>query len=109
MQFDLGVVSGVAQDLLDGVDHARSLHRAEVHRSAVIDHFSGANRSGHNVIDVSPIADLLSIAPHHERVLPDKSARNHGYNSMVLVTPRTIHGEVPAGRCFQSVVTVISL
>ena len=109
MEFDARVVAGIAQHLAHGVDHAGALHRAEVHRRAVIDHFRGAEGARNNIADVGPVADLLTVAPDDKGVLPDEGARDHGNHGVVLVAALAVNREVAAAGGLQAEVAVVRL
>src|ERR1700688_361071 len=76
------------------VDDFYALHRSKVDSRAVVDFLAREDRPFDDVFDVGPIADLRSVAPHFEWILPEKGARNHGYDGVILHTPRSVHREV---------------
>src|SRR5207248_3092397 len=86
-----------------------ALHGAEIYGRAVIDFFSGKDRSFDDVINVGPVADLRAVAPDFERILPQEGARNHGDDRVILHASRTIHGKVTARSAAQTVLFGIGL
>src|SRR5271156_4413660 len=89
-QADVRLQSGKLKDHLRGVDHSDAFHRSEINCGTVVDFFSSENCSADDVIHIGPIADLRAIAPDIKRILPDKSARDHCYDIVILQSARSV-------------------
>src|SRR5271167_57449 len=107
-QLDLGFMPREIADHSHRVDDLYPLHRSQVNGRAVVDFFASENRAFNNILDVCPIADLRSVAPYFEGVLPKESPRNHRDYGMVLHPPRSVHREVAARGCAHAVFFRIS-
>src|SRR5277367_3198773 len=89
-------MSGEITDHLHCIDDLYALHRSQVNGRTVVDFFTCKNRPFDDILDVCPISDLRSVAPHFEGILPKESPRNHRDYGMILDSPWPIHGEVAA-------------
>src|SRR5580692_12282363 len=97
LQFYIGLVSGEFANHFRGIDNLDAFHRAQIDRRTVIDFFTSENRALDDVLNVRPIADLRSFAPHFEGILSKEGARNHGDDGMIFDAARPVNREVATG------------
>jgi hypothetical protein len=109
VQFDLGVMAGVAHHRLHRVQHARPLHRSQVDGRTVVDPLGGPDGAFDDVADVGPVADLTTCSPHDEGVLLDEGPRDHGDHGVVLLATLAVDREVAARRGVETALACVVL
>src|ERR1019366_3785697 len=95
-ELNFRVAAQHAEDLTSCIDDLRTLHGANVHCGAVIDFFASHNRTFDNVVNVSPVPNLLAVSPDIERILASIGTGDHGYHGVVFHASGAIGGEIAA-------------